>query len=185
MNYYDTIKSLHIIFVVSWFAGLFYIIRLFIYHTEAQEKTPEEARILSDQFIIMERKLWWIITSPAMYLTVLFGVWMLIIVPPHLSTSWMKLKLIFVFLLIIYHFICQQILFKLKAGKFKCSSNQLRLWNELATLFLVIIVFLVELKDSMDWIKGTLGFVAVGLLLMISVKIYKIVIQKKAKIVNP
>ena len=98
MNYYDTIKSLHIIFVVSWFAGLFYIIRLFIYHTEAQEKTPEEARILSDQFIIMERKLWWIITSPAMYLTVLFGVWMLIIVPPHLSTSWMKLKLIFVFL---------------------------------------------------------------------------------------
>jgi putative membrane protein len=97
----------------------------------------------------------------------------------------MKLKLIFVFLLIIYHFICQQILFKLKAGKFKWSSTQLRLWNELATLFLVIIVFLVELKDSMDWIKGTLGFVAVGLLLMISVKIYKIVIQKKAKIVNP
>ena len=70
---YTTIKSLHIIFVVSWFAGLFYIVRLFIYHTEAQEREETAKKILSDQFEIMEKKLWWIITTPAMILTLFFG----------------------------------------------------------------------------------------------------------------
>ena len=75
---YLAVKALHIIFVVSWFAGLFYIVRLFIYHTEAQLKPSNEAEILSAQFTIMEKKLWWIITTPAMVLTVVFGVWMLV-----------------------------------------------------------------------------------------------------------
>ena len=171
---FNTIKALHIIFVVSWFAGLFYIVRLFIYHTEAQEKSELERKILSDQFQIMEHKLWWIITTPAMILTVLFGIWMILLNSEYyLSASWFHIKLAFIIVLLFYHFKCQLIIKQLKNGIFKWKSNQLRLWNELATLVLVAVVFLVVLKNNLDWIKGTLGFFGVALGLMIGIKIYK------------
>lgn len=170
---FQTIKALHIIFVVSWFAGLFYIVRLFIYHTEAQQKEEVERTILSNQFIEMEKKLWWIITTPAMILTVLFGTWMLIGNPEFLKMPWMHLKLGFVALLLVYHFVCQKILNDLKKGIFSWKSNGLRIWNEVATLALVAIVFLVEMQGTMNWIKGTVGFFAVAIGLMIGIKIYK------------
>jgi putative membrane protein len=171
---FSTIKALHIIFVVSWFAGLFYIVRLFIYHTEAQEKEENEKRILSNQFEIMESRLWWIITTPAMILTFVFGTWMVVLNwEYYLYTPWMQIKLAFVGVLLIYHFVCQKILFDLKKGLYKWKSNGLRLWNELATLCLVAIIFLVELQNGLDWIKGTVGFFAVAFGLMILIKIYK------------
>lgn len=170
---YHTIKSLHIIFMVSWFAGLFYIVRLYIYHTEAQKKPEMERAILSTQFIEMEKKLWWIITTPAMILTVIFGTWMLIANPGLLKMPWMHIKLAFVVLLLVYHFVCQKILFDVKKGIFKWKSNGLRIWNEVATLALVAIVFLVEMQGSLNWIKGTVGFFAVAIGLMIGIKIYK------------
>lgn len=171
---FSTIKALHIIFVVSWFAGLFYIVRLFIYHTEAQEKEENEKRILSKQFEIMESRLWWIITTPAMILTVIFGIWMMTFNwDYYVNTPWMQFKLGFVGVLLIYHFVCQKILFDLKKGLFKWKSNGLRLWNELATLCLVAIIFLVELQNGLDWVKGTVGFFAVAIGLMILIKIYK------------
>ncbi len=170
---YQTIKSLHIIFVVSWFAGLFYIVRLFIYHTEAQAKTEVEKQILSTQFIEMEKKLWWIITTPAMVLTFLFGTWMIVLNPTLLEQPWMHFKLAFVGLLLVYHFVCQKIMFDLKRELFKWKSNGLRMWNEVATLALVAIVFLVEMQGTMNWIKGTVGFFAVAIGLMIGIKIYK------------
>lgn len=170
---YQTLKSLHIIFMVSWFAGLFYIVRLFIYHTEAQQKEELERSILSKQFIEMEKKLWWIITTPAMILTVLFGTWMLIANPLLLKMPWMHLKLSFVVLLLIYHFVCQKIMLDMKKENFKWKSNALRIWNEVATLALVAIVFLVEMQGTMNWIKGTVGFFAVAIGLMIGIKIYK------------
>lgn len=173
----DVLKSLHIIFLVSWFAGLFYMVRLFIYHVEAQEKESAERAILSRQFIIMERKLWWIITTPAMILTVVFGLWMLFYSPAltkfYLSQPWMQIKLVFVGLLIIYHFLCQRIMKHLSQDIFKWKSTQLRLWNEIATLFLVSIVFLVELKSTMNWITGTISFFLVGIILMIAIRLYK------------
>lgn len=159
--------------MVSWFAGLFYIVRLFIYHTEAQSEPEKEKEILSKQFTIMEKKLWWIITTPAMILTIAFGVAMLVLQPFYLKMPWMHLKLSFVLLLLIYHFVCQRILFQLKNNTFKWSSNGLRVWNEVATLALVAIVFLVVMQDSMNWIKGTVGFFAVAIALMIGIKIYK------------
>jgi putative membrane protein len=168
-----TIKALHIIFMVSWFAGLFYIVRLFIYHTEAQSKDALEKQILSKQFVEMEKKLWWIITTPAMLLTVLFGAWLLLINPYFLQQPWMHIKLGFVVLLLIYHFVCQNILFKLKNNQFSWSSNGLRIWNEVATLALVAIVFLVEMQGGMSWLKGTIGFFGVAISLMIAIKIYK------------
>ena len=108
--------------MVSWFAGLFYIVRLYIYHTEAQKKPEMERSILSTQFIEMEKKLWWIITTPAMILTVVFGTWMLIANPGFLKMPWMHIKLAFVVLLLVYHFVCQKILFDLKKGIFKSRT---------------------------------------------------------------
>lgn len=168
-----TVKSLHIIFVVSWFAGLFYMVRLFIYHVEAQEKTNVEKSILSNQFIIMEKKLWWIITTPAMVLTVIFGTWMVVINPSYLYAPWFQIKLVFVCLLLIYHFLCQRIMMQFKRGVFNWKSTQLRLWNELATLFLVAIVFLVVLKSTFNWIAGTFGFFGVAVGLMFGIQLYK------------
>ncbi|MDC0100301.1 MAG: protoporphyrinogen oxidase HemJ [Crocinitomicaceae bacterium] len=170
---YSTFKALHIIFIVSWFAGLFYIIRLFIYHTEAQVKEEVAKKILTDQFEIMEKRLWWIITTPAMILAVLFGTIMLVGNPDLLKEPWMHLKLTFVAVLLFYHFFSQKIMFDMKKGKFSWKSNGLRIWNELATLCLVAVAFLVTMKDSMNWIKGTVGFFAVAIALMIGIKLYK------------
>lgn len=172
MNY-DTFKALHIIFVVSWFAGLFYIVRLFIYHVEAQTKSEVEKDVLSNQFKVMQSRLWWIITTPAMYLAVLFGALMLYYNQALLYEPWMHIKLSFVGVLLIYHFVCQKIMSDMKADKFKWNSNTLRIWNELATLVLVAIAFLVVYRNSMDWLKGTVGFFGVAILLMIFIKIYK------------
>ena len=177
---FATLKAFHIIFVVSWFAGLFYIVRLFIYHTEAQARPDNEREILSTQFEVMEKRLWWIITTPAMILTIFFGIWMIINNPNYyLSAVWMHIKLSFVGVLLIYHFVCQKIMFDLKAGKFNWRSGTLRIWNEVATLALVAIVFLVVYKNSMDWVKGTIGFFGVAIGLMILIKLYKRIRTKK------
>lgn len=170
---YSVIKSLHIIFMVSWFAGLFYMIRLFIYHTEAQEKPDAEKKILSEQFVVMEKKLWWIITTPAMILTVLFGTWMLVLNQGLMKISWMQIKLSFVVLLLIYHFVSQAWMFEMHRGEFKHSSGKLRIWNETATLCLVAIVFLVITKGALSWWKATLAFFAVAIGLMLLIKLYK------------
>jgi putative membrane protein len=170
---YQTIKALHIIFMVSWFAGLFYIVRLFIYHSEAQKKSEAEQQILSAQFIIMEKKLWWIITTPAMILTLIFGIWMLFVNPALMHQNWMLIKLGFVVVLLYYHGVCQKIMFDMINNKFNWTSNGLRIWNELATLVLVAVVFLVELQGSMNWLKGTIGFFGVAILLMMGIKLYK------------
>jgi putative membrane protein len=171
---YDFIKALHLIFMVSWFAGLFYMVRLFIYFREAADKTSPEREILQPQFIIMMQRLWWIITTPAMVLTVLFGTWMLALNPDYLlSAPWMHLKLGFVFVLLIYHFYSQKLLRNCERGQITWSSNQLRIWNEVATLLLVSIVFIVVLKGQLSWLTGTIGFFGVGILLMLGIKLYK------------
>jgi putative membrane protein len=154
-------------------AGLFYMVRLFIYHTEAQEK-PEPARtILSEQFEIMERKLWWIITTPSMYLVLAAGITMLFLMPAWLRMGWLHIKLLFVMGLITYHFVCQNKMNQMRKGIFKWTSTQLRLWNELATLILFAIVFLAVLKSTLNWIFGVVGIVAFSIILMMAVKIYK------------
>ncbi|MEO6849990.1 MAG: CopD family protein, partial [Mucilaginibacter sp.] len=93
---YKYVLAIHIIFVVCWMAGLFYIVRLFIYHTEAQDKPEPDRKILSDQFVIMERRLWNVITVPSMFLTVAAGVTMLYLFPAWLQQPWMHIKLCFV-----------------------------------------------------------------------------------------
>ncbi|MDM1049852.1 CopD family protein [Sphingobacterium hotanense] len=166
-------KAIHIIFVVCWMAGLFYMPRLFIYHTEAKSKSSVEYQVLHKQFTIMENRLWWVITTPAMYITVASALLMLYINPGLLSMGWMHIKLTFVAGLIAYHFISQQMMFKLRDEKLNWTSNKLRMWNEVSTLILFAIVFLVVLKSSLNWIFGVLGLLGLSILLMILIKIYK------------
>lgn len=170
---YQYILAIHIIFVVCWFAGLFYIVRLFIYHTEAQEKPEAERKILSDQFIVMERRLWNVITVPSMFLTVAAGIAMIYLVPGWLDQPWLRIKLGFVVGLIIYHFICQNKIKQMRNGIFTWTSTQLRLWNEVATILLFAIVFLAVVKTGISWVYGSVGIVVFSLLIMSGVKIYK------------
>jgi putative membrane protein len=167
------IKALHIIFVVCWMAGLFYIVRLFIYHTEAQERPDLERKILSDQFEIMERRLWNVIAVPSMFITVLAGLMMLYVMPGLLHEGWMHIKLTFVVCLIAYHYICQNKIKQMRNGLFKWTSTQLRIWNELATIFLFAIVFLVVVKSALNWIFGVIGIIVFSMIIMSAVKIYK------------
>jgi len=170
---YLYLKAIHIIFVISWMAGLFYIVRLFIYHVEANDRTESERITLQRQFEIMQHKLWYIITTPAMAISVLAGIAMIWVNPVLLSMNWMLVKLAFVLGLLVYHFLCQNIMNKLKQGIFTWSSTQLRLWNELATIFLVAIVFTVILKSAVDWIYGLTGLVVFSAVIMSAVKVYK------------
>lgn len=166
-------KAIHIIFVICWMAGLFYIVRLFIYHTEAKQKTEIEYDILHRQFLVMESKLWWIITTPSMYFTVFAGLTMLYLSPALIQAPWMQVKMVFVLGLLVYHFICQRILFRLKGEINKWTSTQLRLWNELATIILFAIVFIVVLKSATNWIYGLIGLLLFSIMLMLAVKVYK------------
>ncbi|MCU0359916.1 MAG: CopD family protein [Bacteroidia bacterium] len=170
---YNYVKALHIIFVVSWFSALFYIVRLFIYAREAQDKVPEARAVLTAQLLIMQRRLWYFIGWPAMLLSLVFGLWMLFLNPALLALPWMWLKLIAVALLLLYHLECQRLLRQQKQGIFKLSSFKLRLFNELATLFLVSIVFLVVLKSTSGFVWGTLGLFIFAALLMLAVFLIK------------
>jgi putative membrane protein len=160
-------------------AGLFYIVRLFIYHTEAQQKPGPDRKILSDQFEIMERKLWYIIATPSMMLVLAAGITMLILVPGWLKQPWLHIKLTFVAGLLVYHFICQSKMKQMARGIYKWTSTQLRIWNEVATIFLFAIVFLAVLKDAVNWIFGLIGLVVLAMILMSAVKIYKYYRMKK------
>ena len=170
------IKALHIIFVVTWFAGLFYIVRLFIYHTEAEAFDEPKKSILQEQYKLMEKRLWYGITWPSMIFTVVFGY---LLLQNYFASwnwsvySWLVVKLSLVVLLIVYHFMCGNILKHLKKGVFKYSSLQLRILNEVATVFLVSIVFLVELQSTLNMLLGLGGLILFSALLMLGIYLYK------------
>ena len=172
-DYYLHIKALHLIFVVTWFAGLFYIPRLFVYHIEAQDKLPLERDILSRQLKMMSKRLWLIITWPSAILATIFALALIAIVPSWLWQPWMWLKLAFVFGLILYHLKLHQMYRELQGDIFRYSSIRMRVWNEGATLFLFAIVFLVILKNTIDLIYGLLGLVVLSGSLFWAIKSYK------------
>jgi len=173
---YQYVKALHIIFIVTWFAGMFYIVRLFIYNTEANEKSEPERSILTNQFSIMIKRLWYGITWPSAILTLIFGTWIAFLwgsVP-----SWLWIKLGFVAALYAYQFTLQKIYNDEMKGIFKYSSNQLRIWNEVATILLIAVVMIVTVKNSMSWIYGLAGLVLFIIILMSAIKIYKAIRNK-------
>lgn len=171
-------KSLHIIFVITWFAGLFYSVRLFIYHTEANIKASPEKEILQNQYKIMTKRLWYMITWPSAILASLFAFFMLYNNPRFVDMPWMQVKLGFVVLLYIYHFVCHFMFKQLQNDVIKYTSTKLRLWNEIPTLILFSVVFIVVLKSAVNWIYGLIGIITFGILLMLAVRIYKVIRKK-------
>ncbi len=174
---YNYIKALHIIFIVTWFSGLFYIVRLFIYNTEANEKTGIEKEILQKQFTIMIRRLWLGITWPSAILTLIFGGWIFYLLGS--MPQWLMIKLFFVAALYVYHLTLHKIYKDESKGIFRYSSTQLRIWNEVATIFLISIIMIVVVKDSMSWIWGVAGLILFSILLMSAIKVYKMLREKK------
>ena len=173
MDSYNYIKSLHLIFVITWFAGLFYIPRIFIYHIEASQKATPEKEILGTQLKLMAKRLWFIITWPSAILAVVFGIWLLALAPYWLEQSWMHAKLGFVMLLIMYHIKTHLIFKQLQKDQIKYTSNFMRIWNEGATLLLFAVVFLVLLKSTLNMAYGMLALVGLAVLLMLGIKLYK------------
>lgn len=175
---YAYLKALHIIFVVTWFAGMFYMPRLFIYNTEANDQ-PEEARaVLNRQFSVMMKRLWYGITWPSAILTLIMGLsvlftgqWHRVLLEP--AGRWLLVKLVFVLLLYLYHFSLHRIFKQEINGVFKYSSQQLRIWNEVATIFLIAIVMLAVVKQSLSFVWGLVGLLLFIILLMSAIRIYK------------
>jgi putative membrane protein len=170
---YLSVKALHIIFVVTWFAGLFYIPRLFIYQTEALAKEEPERSILHKNLSLMTKRLWFIITWPSAIITLILGVWTLVLEPSWLKLPFMHIKLTFVFVLYLYHLSLQYIYRLLQKGIVKYTSTQLRIWNEVATIILIAVVFLIVKKDQLSWLGATLGILGVAVSIALAVNIYK------------
>lgn len=175
---YSYIKALHIIFIVTWFAGLFYMPRLFIYATEAGDRSETEKKILRDQLTVMMKRLWYGITWPSAVLTLVFGPWVLIegnwykqLFAPE--GRWLLIKLVFVVLLYAYHWSLHRILKQELRGEYRYTSQQLRIWNEAATVILIAVVMLVVVKQSMSMVWGLVGLLLFIALLMSAIRIYK------------
>jgi putative membrane protein len=173
MENYLIIKSLHIIFVVTWFAGLFYMFRLFVYHAEAARKEEPAAGILMNQYTIMEKRLWYAITWPSCILTLLFGFWLMYLQPGYLKTPWMHIKLFFVLLLFLYQLYGQKVIREIQLTPLKYTSIAMRFWNEVPTIILIAVVFIVVMKDSVSWLWGTAGIIGTAIVLTLVIKAYK------------
>ena len=142
MNYYLLFKSLHLISVISWMAGLLYLPRIFVYHAENSDD-----RKISDVFKVMEKKLYFYIMTPAMILSWIFGLILIHSIGfQQLGQTWMVLKIIFVILLTLYHFYLGKTLNQFKFDQNTHSNKFYRLINEIPTLLLILIVFVVIFK---------------------------------------
>ena len=141
MNTYLLFKSLHLISVISWMAGLLYLPRIFVYHSENNNE------IITDVFKTMERKLFYYIMTPAMTLSWIFGLVLIHEIGfQQLGQTWMILKLIFVIILTFYHFYLGIILNQFKIDMNKHSHKYYRYVNEIPTLLLILIIFVVIFK---------------------------------------
>ncbi|TAF57604.1 MAG: protoporphyrinogen oxidase HemJ [Oscillatoriales cyanobacterium] len=162
-------KAFHLIGIVVWFAGLFYLVRLFIYHVEADLEPEPAQSILKNQYLIMEKRLYHIITTPGMLVTIAMAIGLLTTEPEVLKSWWIHVKLGFVALLILYHIYCGRLIKQLEAGTCKWNSKQLRAMNELPTLLLVAIVMLAVFKTSLP--TDATVWVMVGLVVLMAVTI--------------
>lgn len=165
-------KTLHIVGVVVWFAGLFYLVRLFIYHVEAEELAPELRTPFQTQYALMERRLANIITTPGMVVAVSMAVGLLVVQPSWLHQGWMHAKLAFVAALLIYHAFCYRLMGQLQRGDCRWTGRQLRALNELPTLLLVIVVMLVVFKTQFPTGAATWFVVALVVFMAASIQFY-------------
>lgn len=167
------LKAVHIIFIVTWFAGLFYMPRLFVYIVESHGKSEPEKSILLKQLQMMASRLWYGITWPSAIITLGMGTALIVHQPEWLQQGFMHIKLTLVFFLYLYHFSLQYLFNQFTKGVIRYSSQQLRFWNEVSTLFLISIVFIIVLKNALGLVWGLLGLGGVTLLILGGMAVYK------------
>lgn len=179
---YLLLKAIHIFGFVSWFAGLFYLVRIFVYHVEAMDRVEPERSILIKEFNVMQWRVYKIICNPGMMITWLCGLGML-----HLNglewlmaNSWMQVKLILLTALLIYHLHAKKVIQRLERGERYFSSFQFRLWNELPTLFLLSIALLAVYKNTINFLYAFIGVLLFAILLIILARTYKNYRERKA-----
>jgi putative membrane protein len=165
-------KSLHIVGVVVWFAGLFYLVRLFIYHREADELADSTREAFRTQYALMERRLANIITTPGMVVAVAMALGLLSVQPAWLQQGWMHAKLAVVAVLLAYHAFCYRLMGQLREGTCRWSAKQLRALNELPTLLLVAAVLLVVFKNQFPTAWATWFLVALVVAMAGSIQFY-------------
>ena len=165
-------KTLHIVGVVVWFAGLFYLVRLFIYHVEVEELDSSLQGPFREQYALMERRLANIITTPGMVVAVSMAAGLLICQPGWLQQSWMHAKLGLVAGLLAYHWLCYRLMGQLQRGECHWSGRQLRAMNELPTLMLVLVVMLVVFKNQFPTGAATWFMVALVIFMAGSIQFY-------------
>ena len=175
---YSYIKALHIIFIVTWFAGLFYIVRLFVYTVEAHADDEPKRSILLENLKQWSKRLWFGITWPSAVITLLLGSYFLHFYASNMP-SWLWIKLGFVAFLYLYHLLCHRIYRQLQHDEVRYTSQQLRIWNEVATIILVGVVFLVVLKSTLSMIYGLVGLIIFTVILMVAIQIYKRIRTKR------
>ncbi|GJM35017.1 MAG: membrane protein [Saprospiraceae bacterium] len=168
-------KALHIVGFVAWFAGLFYLVRIFVYHVEAMDKSQPERDILVHQFQQMEWRVYKIIINPAMMITWVAGLIMLYLhgLEWLKVNYWMHAKLPLLFLLIGYQLWCKRLIVRLEKGEKALTSFQFRLANELPTLFLLTIVLLAVFRNSLNFFYAFFGILGFGFALFLAAKAYK------------
>jgi putative membrane protein len=167
------LKAVHIIFIVTWFAGLFYMPRLLVYIIESHSKPEPERTILLKQLNMMASRLWFAIAWPSAIVTLIMGTLLLIHQPSFLQQGFMHVKLTLVVLLYCYHFSLHYLYKQLQRGIVKYTSQQLRFWNEASTLFLISIVFIIVLKSALSMVWGLVGLLAVIIAITLGIRLYK------------
>ncbi len=174
------LKAMHIIFAVTWFAALFYIPRLFIYQTEAREKADNSSEAMIAQYKLMSKRLWKGIAWPSLILNLLFGLGILqpyfLFMPP-----WLIVKLVFIGLLIGYHHVLHFAFKGLQKDHYKYSSDQMRMINEIATVFLFGIVILGVMKGIVNFTYFTTGMIGLIILLYVGIVMYRRSRKKSVK----
>lgn len=171
MAYY-WFKAFHLIGVVVWFAGLFYLVRLFVYHAEASQESEPAQTILKNQYEIMEKRLYYIITMPGMVVTVAMAIGLLVAEPEVLKDGWLHIKLAFVAVLIVYHFYCGRIMRRLAAGQCNWSGQHFRALNEAPTVLLVAIVLLAVFKNNLPTDITAWGIFGMIVVMAASIQLY-------------
>ncbi|CEJ48053.1 protoporphyrinogen oxidase HemJ [Umezakia ovalisporum] len=169
---YSWFKAFHLIGIVVWFAGLFYLVRLFIYHVEANQEPEPAKTILKNQYHIMEKRLYNIITTPGMFLTVAMAIGLLSTEPEVLRQGWLHIKLLFVALLLGYHYYCSRLMKQLAADECRWSSQQLRALNEAPTVMLLVIVLLAVFKDNLPTDITAWGVFALIIFMAVTIQLY-------------
>jgi len=174
---------MHLIFMVAWFVGLFYLIRLYVYHIEAMDKPEVEARILTQQYTIMERRLFTIIMRPAMIMTWVFGVSLIYLrgMEWFSENYWLHAKLLLVFLLSGYTDHAGRWIDKLEQGIRVLNPQQMRLYNEVPTLFLVTIILLAVYKNLINFGYTLIGIFLFAIVLVLLTKMYRRIRLKNNK----